>query len=141
MKSNSIFLFLTSLALFSVSALSCQKFMSDFGLGAEGGTLIISGLVVDKRDSRPLEGIFVTFQCSEEDVEEVSVCTNANGYYEIECSGFSDTVKGNVLVTDQENRYLDSRRDIEVKWRGDGFDHQNNTFFLNDCNFALQIKQ
>ena len=140
MKLKSIIFILFALALTAVSASSCMLGFLDAGLNGEEGTLIICGLVVDKDDNKPLKGIEMTFQCSEEGIGKITVHTDEKGMYNIECQGLTEAVGGYVSARDSEGRYRDSTREIVVMWIGDEFNAQTNTFFLNDCNFALQRK-
>lgn len=140
MKLKSIIFILFALALTAVSASSCMSGFLETGLNGEEGTLIICGLVVDKDDNKPLKGIEMTFQCSEEGIGKITVHTDESGMYKIECQGLTEVVRGYVAARDPEGLYLDSIRDVVVRWIGDGFNEQTNTFFLNDCNFALQRK-
>ena len=140
MKLKSIIFILFSLALTAVSASSCMLGFLDAGLDGEEGTLVVSGLVVDKDDNKPLEGIQITFQCSEASIGKITVHTDESGMYKIECQGLTEVVRGYVSARDLEGLYLDSTRDVVVMWIGDEFNAQTNTFFLNDCNFALQRK-
>lgn len=129
------------LAIIAASICSCSKALlfedNSNGLNGNTGKLIINGIVTDSDTYSPIEGIQVSFQCSQENFEKITVYTDNDGIYTIVATGFTETITGCVSVRDLDDVYWYASREIKVNWKGEAYDPEKSTFIVNDCNFSL----
>lgn len=141
---SSIFRKITILITFAAVLCSCSKALlfddNTNGLNGNTGKLIIKGIITDNSDFSTLEGIQVSFQCSQEDFEKTTVYTDNNGIYTIIANGFTQSITGCVTAKDPDERYSSASREINVNWKGEAYDPVTSTFVVNDCNFMIQKK-
>lgn len=142
---NKIILKISFILLVAVSALSCSLdiISEDADAAAEANNLLISGTISDIADSKPLEGIKITFTAyPEEDITSsppqlINVYSDSKGIYSIRTGGFTRTIVCNLYAEDPSGEYTPSQTSLTVRWTGVSYDKESHAFYVNDCNLQL----
>ena len=107
---------------------------------------IISGLVTDAQNDKPLNDIKVCFEAYPQDkintapIATSEVYTTSEGIFFIEVTGFDSTPLHCILTaTDPQAYYKNRTTNVIVSWSGPSYDAYNKTFVVNDCNFQLSL--
>ena len=100
------------------------------------------GVAKAYKTNEPLKGIKVTFSAYEENSISViplitrSVNTNPFGMYSFKVKGFSEPVTCEIKAECEDYETMTNK--IVVTWTGNSFDPEENTFYVNDCNFQMK---
>lgn len=107
---------------------------------------IISGLVTDAQNDKPLNDIKIRFEAYPQDkintvpIATSEVYTTSEGIFFIEVTGFDSTPLHCILTaTDPQTYYQDRKTNVIVSWSGPSYDAYNKTIVVNDCNFQLNL--
>lgn len=107
---------------------------------------IISGLVTDAQNDKPLNDIKIRFEAYPQDkintvpIATSEVYTTSEGIFFIEVTGLDSTPLHCILTaTDPQTYYQDRKTNVIVSWSGPSYDAYNKTFVVNDCNFQLNL--
>lgn len=111
-----------------------------------GCTVIVSGSVSDIDNNKPLKGIRISFNAySQEGNQSAPILTqtvysDSNGIYAIETDGITDAVRCRISAESpdpDELPYQSATQEVNITLTGNGYDAQQNTFFINNCDFKL----
>lgn len=104
--------------------------------------VIIVGRIMSMHENTPLEHIRVTFSSAGQDrSSDIDTYTDKYGMYLIEATHFQKPVTCTISAEDPEGEHLTSAMTLEISLKGPAFDAEQNTFYINDCNFLLKRKE
>ena len=122
------------LLLITVLATSCGKVFLDEESPASGyHDLIITGTV--SHDSRPLEGIRLTFSTNAKKAQTQTVYSDSRGVYWISVQDLTGVLSCSIKAEDLNDEYSSQTCSLTVDWSGPSF--VDNTFYVNDLNLSL----
>lgn len=133
--------------LSTMAAMSCSQALLDDGAEHPDGNgrIIITGMVADVADQKPIEGIRISFEAFPDNsisimpIVSKTVYSDSEGIFAITVEGLSRPVTCRVFTgeTHGETQYETQTNEIKVSWSGTAYDHKTETFIVNDCNFLL----
>lgn len=131
--------------LAAASVISCDKaLLSDDVYEMDGDyRIVVTGSVSDLTDNAPLENIKVSLDAYPPSVLyplpiiTMTVYTTNKGLFSFDATGFTSSIICSIKAESTDGLYASSTQEINVSWTGPTFDQENNTFFVNDCNFKL----
>lgn len=133
-----------ALTILTLTSASCSMALLNDEESSLNGefTISVNGIVSDVETNEPLKGIKVTFSAYEENSISViplitrSVYTNPLGIYSFKVKGFSEPVTCEIKAECEDYETMTNK--IVVTWTGNSFDPEENTFYVNDCNFQMK---
>ena len=140
---------LLALAIAAVASASCGlAFLNDDEPVLDGDfKIVVNGVASDAATNVPLTGIKVTFSAFAENSPSVlpviskTVYTDSRGIYSVEAIGFSDPVTCTITAESTEGTadFESMTNKVVVAWHGNSFDSESGTFYVNECNFQMNL--
>lgn len=115
-----------------------------------GCKVIVTGSVSDIDSNEPLKGIKVSFRAYSQDGSQSSplltqtVYSDSNGIYAIETDSITDAVKCRISAESPDPKklpYFPAIQEVNINWKGNGYDDRQNSLFVNNCDFKLSKRQ